>query len=96
MIEQSTQTGKKNSSKSTDLFLIFWISVIPISEVRGELISYGKGDNAMTYKQIFAMPDGERKLAKLEIKLLSLQHHGADFFKGLEEFRRLYDLYHRS
>lgn len=50
----------------------------------------------MKYETILAMPDSKEKFLKLELKLLQLQHHGADFFKAKEEWRRLYDLYRRG
>ena len=50
----------------------------------------------MRYETILAMPDSKEKFLKLERKLLQLQHHGADFFKAKEEWRRLYDLYRRE
>lgn len=47
----------------------------------------------MRYDTILAMPDSREKFLKLERKLLKLQHHGSDFFRAKEEWRRLFDLY---
>lgn len=49
----------------------------------------------MKYETILAMPDSKEKLLKLERKLLRLQHHGADFFKAKEEWRRLFNIYRK-
>lgn len=50
----------------------------------------------MRYETILAMPDSKEKFLKLERKLLRLQHHGDDFFRAKEEWRRLYDLYRKG
>jgi hypothetical protein len=50
----------------------------------------------MKYETILAMPDSKEKFLKLERKLLKLQHHGADFFKAKDEWRRLFDVYGRK
>lgn len=47
----------------------------------------------MKYETILAMPDSKEKFLMLERKLLKLQHHGADFYKALEEWRRLFEVY---
>lgn len=47
----------------------------------------------MRYETILAMPDSKEKFLKLERKLLKLQHHGVDFFKAKEEWRRLFEIY---
>jgi hypothetical protein len=47
----------------------------------------------MKYETIMAMPDSREKFLKLERKLLKLQHHGAEFFRAKEEWRRLYEVY---
>lgn len=47
----------------------------------------------MRYETILAMPDSKEKFLKLERKLLGLQHHGAEFFKAKEEWRRLFEIY---
>lgn len=48
----------------------------------------------MKYKTIIALPDSREKYLKLEKKLLRLQFHGPEFFEAMEEWRRLFDLYH--
>lgn len=47
----------------------------------------------MKYETILALPDSKEKFLKLENKLLKLQHHGATFFKALEEYNRLHKIY---
>ena len=45
------------------------------------------------YKTILAKPDSREKFLQLERKLLKLQPHGADFFRALEEYNRLFEIY---
>lgn len=47
----------------------------------------------MKIRTILNMPDSKEKFLKLEKKLLQLQHHGNDFFEGLEEYNRLFKEY---
>jgi len=47
----------------------------------------------MKYETILNMPDSKEKFKKLELKLMSLQHHGATFFKALDEYNRLFKIY---
>lgn len=48
----------------------------------------------MKYETILNMPDSKEKFLKLERKLLKLQHHGTMFFKALDEYKRLHEIYH--
>ena len=48
----------------------------------------------MKYETILKMPDSYEKYRKLENKLLKIQFHGAIFFEALEEWKRLYNIYH--
>ena len=50
----------------------------------------------MKYETILAMPDSYNKYQKLERKLLKLQFHGALFFEAQNEWRRLYEIYHKE
>lgn len=43
----------------------------------------------MSYERLIEMPDSKEKFLVLEKKLLQLQHHGADFFKAKDEWKRL-------
>lgn len=47
----------------------------------------------MKYETILALPDSKEKFLKLERKLLSLQHHGSQFFEALAEYNRLFSKY---
>lgn len=50
----------------------------------------------MKYETILAKPDSKEKFLQLERKLLKLQHHGEDFFKAKEEYKRLFDIYRKK
>lgn len=52
-----------------------------------------KPDIRMSYKNLIACEDSYKKYMTLTRKLLKLQFHGADFFAGLEEQKRLYSIY---
>ena len=47
----------------------------------------------ISYEKLLALPDSPEKFLLLEKKLLKLQHHGADFFRALEEYKRMFPKY---
>lgn len=49
----------------------------------------------MSYNTLIGLPDSREKLLALERKLLKLQHHGSEFFRAQDEWRRLFNIYRK-